>query len=262
MLSVRGKTVFISGASSGIGKATAELFAANGANVILAARRLDRLEKLKDSFIKAYDCNVLPLQLDIQNKSQVKSAIDNLPAEWKNIDILINNAGLSITSDKIQEGNVDNWDVIINTNLQGLLYLTRAILPVMIERKHGHIFNIGSTAAHDYYLTGNIYSATKHAVRALSKSMRIDLLGSGIRVSEIDPGMVHTEFSEVRWQDKKRADEFYQGFTPLAAEDIADAILYCATRPLHVDVAEMVIYPTDQASANHLYKQGGSGKIF
>lgn len=261
-LSIQGKTAFITGASSGIGKATAELFAANGVNLILAARRLERLKELSDTLTKSHNCKILLLALDIQDKAQVKSAIERLPQSWQTIDILINNAGLSLTSDKIQDGDVNNWDVIINTNLHGFLYVTHAILPTMLQCKQGHIINIGSTAAHDHYPTGNIYCATKHAVRALTKSMRIDLLGCGIRVTEIDPGMVHTEFSEVRWKDKARADEFYQGFTPLAAADIADAALYCATRPLHIDIAEMVIYPSDQASANHLYKQSGVGKIF
>lgn len=263
MLTLKNKIVLITGASSGIGKASAEQFAAQGARLILTARRFERLEKLRNELVQKYDCEVLPCSLDVQDKKQVKTVIDNLPENWKNIDILLNNAGLSITSDKIQDGHVDNWDIIINTNLNGVLYVTHAVLPVMLQRKQGHIINIGSVAGHEHYVGGNVYSATKHAIRALSKSLRIDLLGCGIRVSEIDPGLVHTEFSEVRWNDKQRADKFYEGFHPLYAEDIADAVVYCATRPLHVDVAELVITPTAQASAHYVHKEGSaSSSIF
>lgn len=256
MLSLKSKIVFITGASSGIGKAAAELFAAQGAKLVLTARRLERLQNLKQTLEKEHNCMVLPLTLDVRDKQQVKKTIEELPTDWRDIDILVNNAGLALGTDKIQDGNVDNWDVVINTNVQGLLYVTRAILPTMVARKAGHIINIGSIAGHEYYSAGNIYCATKHAVRALSKCLRIDLMGTGIRVTDVAPGMVHTEFSEVRWKDKERADKFYEGMEALTAHDIADAIVYCATRPLHVDVAEIVITPTAQASANHLYREG------
>lgn len=177
------------------------------------------------------------------------------------IDILVNNAGLALDSVKIQDGNSENWDIMIDTNLRGLLYVTRTILPSMVSRNSGHILNIGSIAGHECYPTGNVYSATKHAVRAITKSMRIDLLGTAIRVTEIDPASVHTEFSEVRWKDKKRADDFYKDFKALTADDVADAIVYCTTRPLHVDIAELVISPTAQA-AYHIHKPAKENKGF
>lgn len=255
MQALSDKIVFITGASSGIGKSCAEQFAAQGANLILTARRIDRITQLADSLKTQFGINVLPIQLDVQRAEQVNTIVSHLPDQFKKIDFLINNAGLALTTDSIQEGDIRNWDTMIDTNLKGLLYVTRAILPGMIEREQGHIINIGSVAGHEYYPRGNIYSATKHAVKAISKSLRLDLLGTRIRVSEIDPGAVNTEFSEVRWNDKAHAEAFYAGFTPLIANDIADAVVYCATRDPHVNVAEMLIYPTDQASANHLARQ-------
>jgi 3-hydroxy acid dehydrogenase / malonic semialdehyde reductase len=204
---------------------------------------------------KQHGTDVLTIQLDIQNNEEVINAINSLEKKWSSIDILLNNAGVALSTDLIQEGNLDNWDIMINTNFRGLLYVTRSILPGMISRNRGHIINIGSCAGHDYFPRGNVYCATKHAVKAISKSLRIDLLGIPIRVTEIDPGSVQTEFSEVRWRDKERAKEFYSGFTPLVADDIADAVVYCATRPLHVDISELVIFPTEQASSNHLYRK-------
>lgn len=263
MLSLKNKIVFITGASSGIGKASAEQFAAQGAKLILTARRLERIEALAKDLRAQYGVEVLTIRLDVKDKMQVNDAVQNLPTDWKDIAILLNNAGMSLTNDKIQDGNIDNWDTIISTNLNGLLYVTRAILPGMIARNQGHIVNISSTAAHDYYPTGNVYCATKHAVRTLSKSLRLDLLGTDIRVSDVAPGMVETEFSVVRWKDEEKAKQFYQGMQPLHAEDIADAVLYCTTRPLHVDVAEIVIYPLAQASANHVNrKDAKSTSIF
>ncbi len=263
MSKLNDKIVFITGASSGMGKACAEQFAAVGAKLILTARRLDKIEALTAELKKQYGTLSLTLALDVQNKKQVLQLIEALPSEWQAIDIVVNNAGLALDSVKFQDGNLDNWDTMIDTNLRGLLYVTRAIVPGMIQRKQGHIINIGSVAAHDYYPTGNIYSATKTAVRAISKSLRIDLLGTGIRVTEIDPGLTHTEFSEVRWQDKQKADAFYEGYTPLVANDIAEAVLFCANRPPHVDIAELVIYPTAQASNNHIHKQGNiATKLF
>lgn len=259
-MKLENKIVFITGASSGIGKAAAYQFAERGAKLILTARRIDRIQKLSEEIKNKFNVDALPLQLDVQDKQNVKSVIQKLPKEWRDIDILINNAGLALDTFKLQDGNLEHWDTMINTNLSGLLYVTREILPHMILRNSGHIINVGSIAGHEYYMTGNVYSATKHAVKAISKSLRIDLMGTAIRVTEIDPGAVNTEFSEVRWKDKKRANDFYKDFDALTGDDIADAMVYCATRPLHVDVAEMIIMPTSQASSNHLHKAGEKTK--
>lgn len=252
---VQSKIVLITGASSGIGEACAIQFASQGATLILTARRIDRLKALQADIQRQFETKVLTLKLDVQDKTQVKEMIHGLPKEWRCIDILVNNAGLALSSDKIQDGDNENWDIMIHTNISGLLYVTHAILPGMISRNCGHIVNIGSVAGHECYPNGNVYSATKHAVKAISKSLRLDLLGKAIRVTEIDPGAVHTEFSEVRWKDKERAEKFYSEFIPLAAEDIADAVLYAVTRPAHVDIAEMVIYSIDQASPNHFNRK-------
>jgi len=259
MKSLKESIVFITGASSGIGKACAEQFAALGAKLVLTARRKDRLEKLSQTIKAAHNTEILSIQLDVSDHATVKDTIASLPPEWCTIDILINNAGCALGTDLLQEGDTENWDKMIDTNVKGVLYVTRAVLPGMLERKAGHIINVSSIAGHDHYPRGNVYVATKHAVRALSKSLRLDLLGSGLRVSDIAPGAVETEFSIVRWNDKAKADEFYADFTPLVAEDIADGIVYCATRPPHVDVAELVIYPTAQASGNHLAKGESTG---
>lgn len=259
MYKLNAKTVFITGASSGIGQACAEQFAAAGARLILTARRIDRITALAETLQKEHGINALPIQLDVRNSAMVKDVITQLPDAWKNIDILLNNAGLSLRSDNIQDSDTHNWDTMIDTNIKGLLYVTRAILPGMIERDAGHIINLGSVAGHEYYGGGGVYCATKHAVKAISKTLRIDLLGMPIRVSSIDPGMVKTEFSEVRWNDKERGDRFYASARPLFADDIADAVLYCATRKPHINVSEMIIYPTDQASTNHLYRPDGKG---
>jgi len=259
-LNLKNKVVFITGASSGIGKASAYQFAEKGARVIIAARRLDRINQIAEDIRTKHKTDTLPVQLNIQDKAEVKSVIENLPDDWRDIDILVNNAGLALDVFKFQEGNLESWDAMIDTNFRGLVYVTREILPSMIARDSGHIVNIGSIAGHEYYSSGNIYSATKHAVKAISKSLRIDLVGTSIRVTEIAPGAVHTEFSEVRFKDKNRADDFYKGFQPLTAEDVADTVLYCTTRPAHVDIAELQIYPVAQASANHISKEGAEVK--
>jgi NADP-dependent 3-hydroxy acid dehydrogenase YdfG len=231
-----------------------------GCHVILAARRKDRIETLGKHLAEEHKVKVLAVEMDVRDKHKVEQVIHELPDSWKHIDILINNAGLALDTLTIQEGIVDHWDTMIQTNLNGLLYVTRAILPLMLKRKTGHIINISSTAGHDHYPKGNVYSATKHAVRALSKSLRLDLLGTGIRVSDVAPGFVNTEFSTVRWKDKERAEKFYEDFDPLMAEDVADAVAFCVTRPQHVSVAEMVICPTDQASVNHLHRKHAEHK--
>ncbi len=253
---LKGKTVFITGASSGMGKACAEHFAEMGARLIITARRVDRLHALAEELKKKHHVEVLALALDVQDIKAVNFSIESLSEAWKNIDILINNAGLALSTAPIQTGNPEDWDTMINTNLKGLLYMTRAILPGMIARATGHIINIGSIAAHSYYAGGNVYCATKHAVKAISQCMRIDLAGTPIRVSEIDPGAVNTEFSTVRWKDKQRADAFYEGFTPLSAEDIARSVVFCAIQPAHVNVAEIILFPTEQASASLITRRG------
>jgi len=260
MTKLKDKIVLITGASSGIGKACAEQFAAEGARLILTARRKERLDELAKQLKEQYQTQTLTLQLDVQDKTQVLALVEGLPAEWREIDVLVNNAGLALSSDKFQDGSIENWEIMIDTNVKGLLYMTRSILPGMLSRNRGHIINIGSVAGLEYYGGGNVYCATKHAVRAISKTLRIDILGSAVRVSEIDPGAVETEFSEVRWKDKARAKTFYSEFTPLMASDIADAVLYCATRPAHVNIAEMLVFPVDQASANHMHKPGPTTK--
>ena len=259
-LEIKNKIGFITGASSGIGEATAIELAKLGVNLILTARRFEKIENLANMLINKYGIKALPLQLDIKDKDAVLKTIDNLNNEWKNIDILINNAGMALDSATIQDGSLNSWDAMIDTNVRGLLYVSHAILPSMVSRNSGHIVNIGSIAGRDYYMTGNIYSATKHAVKAISKSMHIDLLGKAVRVSEVAPGAVHTEFSEVRWNDKDRSDKLYKTFDALQSEDIADAVAYCVTRPLHVDISEIVVLPTVQASCNHVHKIGSENK--
>lgn len=255
MLKLKDKIIFITGASSGIGEACARIFAEAGAKLILAARREDRIKKLAQEILKNHNTACLTIALDVRERQRVEQTINQLPTEWQGIDILVNNAGLALSSDPIQQGDIDNWDIMIDTNVKGLLYVTRAILPGMIKRNSGHIVNIGSIAGQEAYPNGNVYCATKHAVRAITKTLRIDLLGLPIRVTEIAPGAVKTEFSAVRWHDSDKADAFYKEFIPLLAEDVADAVHYSVTRPLHVDIAEITILPTVQASANHLSRK-------
>jgi 3-hydroxy acid dehydrogenase/malonic semialdehyde reductase len=257
-VSLKHQTVFITGASSGIGKATAMLFAQQGARLILTARRLDRLSALSNELAKQYKIDVLPIELDVRDKQAVADCVASLPNAWRDLDILLNNAGLARESCKMQDGHLDSWETMIATNINGLLYVTHAVLPLMLARKKGHIINIGSIAGREYYTGGNVYAATKHAVKSITESLRLDLLGTGLRVSEIAPGAVHTEFSEVRWQDKKASDDFYSQFTALTADDIAETILFCATRPPHVTIADMMVLSTDQASANHVHRKSGS----
>lgn len=252
MVDLHDKLVLITGASSGIGQACAQLFAKNGCNLILCARRQERIEHLAKKLQAEYGIACLPIVLDVQDQAKVEYALSSLPENWQTISILINNAGLALSSDPIQQGAIANWETMIDTNIKGLLYVTRAILPKMLEHGEGHIINIGSIAGQECYPNGNVYCATKHAVRALSKSMRMDLLGSPIRVSEVAPGAVETEFSEVRWNDKEKAKAFYQDFNPLTAEDIADTIYFCASRPLHVNIADITILPTAQAAAGSI----------
>ena len=258
MAALKNKIILITGASSGIGQACARSFAEQGAKLILSARREERLQILQQELVAQHGSDCLLLPFDVRQKSQVHQQLANLPAAWQAIDILINNAGLALDTLTLAEGNEDNWDTMIDTNIKGLLYVTREVLPLMLSRNKGHIVNIGSIAGHEYYPNGNVYAATKHAVHALSKSMRLDMQGSAIRVTEIAPGAVETEFSVVRWSDKQRAEDFYKDFQPLLAEDVADTILYSITRPAHVNIEQLIVMPTVQASANHLYRGGRS----
>lgn len=254
-MNLNNKTILITGASSGIGEACAKLFAKDGCRLILMARRKEKLDELAAFLKKTHNTHSLILTVDIQDSAAIQSTIEKLPSEWQTIDILINNAGLALASDPIQNGLISNWETMIDTNVKGLLYVTRAILPGMIAREKGHIINISSVAGQECYPTGNVYCATKHAVKALSKSMRLDLLGTKIKVSDIAPGAVETEFSEVRWQDKEKAKKFYSDFTPLKGEDIADTVYYCLTRPEHVNIAEMLVFPAAQAAASQIARK-------
>lgn len=243
------KTIFITGATSGFGKAIAEKFAADKYRLIITGRRKDRLSDVAESLKKKFSAEVFTLNFDVRNRVAVKSAVASLPDSWKQIDILINNAGLASGLDLIQDASTDDFDLMIDTNVKGLLYMTKEVLPLMLQQPDGYIFNIGSIASKYVYEKGHVYCATKFAVDALSQGMRIDLLKKNIRVTAIHPGLVETEFSLVRFKgDKERAKKTYQGLKPLSAEDIADAIFYCASTPPHVCINELVITPTAQAS--------------
>lgn len=241
----------ITGATAGFGRATAFRFAREGYNVIITGRRKEKLEELERDLLKN-DIRVLSLNFDVRKRYEVEDIISGMTDEWKNIDILVNNAGLAVGFDHIDEGNSDDWDRMIDTNIKGLLYVTRAVAPLMTARNRGHIFNISSIAGKDVYEKGNVYCASKHAVDALSKAMRIDLLLHHIKVTNIAPGMAETEFSLVRFKgDKARAADVYRGFEALRGEDIADVIFYCATLPPHVCINDLVITPTQQAGVSH-----------
>ncbi|WP_339836144.1 SDR family NAD(P)-dependent oxidoreductase [uncultured Maribacter sp.] len=247
------KTAFITGATSGIGKATAINFALNGINLVLCGRRQERLDALKEELGK--EVKVHTLNFDIRNKQSVQEAIASLPKEFAQIDILINNAGNAHGLDTIQDGNVDDWDAMLDINVKGLLYVSKALIPQMVERKSGHIINIGSTAGKEVYPKGNVYCASKHAVDAINQGMRIDLNPYGIRVGAVNPGLVETEFSNVRFKgDESRAENVYKGFQPLKPEDIADIIHFVVTRPYHVNIADLVVMPTAQASSTIVNK--------
>ncbi len=250
MLSIQNQIVLITGASSGIGAACAKVFANAGAKLILAARRLERLQELADEVSKNFTTDIHLVQLDVRDRTAVESAISTLPPSWSEIDILINNAGLSRGLDKLHEGDFQDWEEMIDTNIKGLLYLTRYVVPGMVKRDRGHVVNIGSIAGHQTYPSGNVYCGTKAAVRAISEGLKQDLLGTPIRVSSVDPGMVETEFSDVRFHgDSDRANKVYQGVKPLTPDDVADVVFFCVTRPSHVNINEVVLMPVDQASA-------------
>ena len=238
----------ITGATSGIGEATALLLAKNNFKIIITGRRKERLILLKERIKSESNSDVFILNFDIRNLSENEAAINSLPEEWKNIDVLINNAGLAAGFSTVQEGNIDDWERMIDTNIKGLLYISRLITPGMVARGSGHIVNISSIAGKETYPFGNVYCASKHAVQSLTKGMRIDLLKHGIKVSSVSPGAVETEFAEVRFDgDKNKAKQVYKGFTPLNAKDIADTILFIVTRPKHVNIDDVLIMPTAQA---------------
>jgi 3-hydroxy acid dehydrogenase/malonic semialdehyde reductase len=249
------KIVLITGATSGIGKACAEKFAAENYNLIITGRRKERLEELEKKLVTAYSTQVISLCFDVQDKAAVFNQIDNLPAPWKNIDILINNAGLALGKDSFEAADMNDWETMFNTNVNGLLYVTRAVLPSMTQRRQGHIINMGSVAGKDVYENGNAYCGSKFAVDALSKAMRIDLLKHNIKVTAIHPGAVETEFSMVRFKgNKDKADATYKGMVPLTAADIADIIFYCSSLPPHVCINDLVVTPTQQANGIYIHK--------
>jgi serine 3-dehydrogenase len=256
MYTLKNKIVFITGASSGIGRSCARAFAAQGTKLILAARRAERLEELAAGLKTEHGSTIHILKLDVRDANAVEQAMSGLPPKWRAIDVLVNNAGLSRGLAKLHEGKLQDWDEMIDTNLKGLLYVSRAVIPGMVARGRGHVINIGSIAGHEVYPLGNVYNATKFGLKALTKGLRLDLVGTGLRVTSVDPGMTETEFSLVRFRgDGERAGKIYQGFTPLTPDDIADAVVYCATRPAHVDVAEMIVMPTDQASTTVIHRK-------
>jgi 3-hydroxy acid dehydrogenase / malonic semialdehyde reductase len=250
MISLENQIILITGASSGIGTACARIFAGAGAKLILAARRLERLQQLADTLVKEFGIEIHLLQLDVRDRNAVEFAISTLPSAWSDIDILINNAGLSRGLDKLHEGSFQDWEDMIDTNVKGLLYVSRYVVPGMVSRDRGHLVNLGSIAGHQTYPGGNVYCATKAAVRAISEGLKQDLLGTRVRVTSVDPGMVETEFSNVRFHgDAERANKVYQGVKPLTADDVADVIFFCVTRSPHVNINEVVLMPVDQASA-------------
>ena len=250
MENLKNKIILITGASSGIGAACAKVFAKEGVRLLLCARRMDRLDKLVFEIEKKYKTDIYYFQLDVRKQEDVKRTIEGLPAKWKKIDLLINNAGLSRGLSKIYEGDIQDWEEMIDTNVKGLLYVSRAVLPGMVKQNKGHIINIGSIAGHEVYPNGNVYNASKFAVKALNKAMKLDLLGTKVRVSSVDPGLTETEFSLVRFRgDKEKAGKVYKGFQALTANDIAETVLFCANRPPHVNISQVVLIPTDQSSS-------------
>lgn len=256
MISIRDEIVLITGASSGIGASCAKVFAQAGAKVILTARRIERLQELADKLNKEFSSSIHLIQLDVRDRTAVEKAIQSLPESWSKIDILINNAGLSRGLDKLHEGDFQDWEEMIDTNIKGLLYLTRYVVPGMVSRQKGHVVNIGSIAGHQTYPKGNVYCGTKAAVKAISEGLKQDLLGTPVRVSSVDPGMVETEFSEVRFHgDSDRAQKVYQGVTPLTPDDVADVVFFCVTRPAHVNISQVLLVPVDQATTTLVHRR-------
>jgi 3-hydroxy acid dehydrogenase/malonic semialdehyde reductase len=255
-MDLKERTVFITGASSGIGAACARAFAAQGARLLLAARRVERIEAEVAGLKRAGAFEVRVERLDVRDWDAVSRLVGGLSGVWGEIEVLVDNAGLSRGLDKLQEGSLDDWNEMIDTNVKGMLHVDRAVVPLMVARKRGTVVHLGSIAGRQTYPGGNVYCASKHAVRALTDGLRLDVLGTGVRVCTVDPGMVETEFSEVRFHgDKPRAAAVYRGLTPLSADDVAEAIVWVATRPERVVVADLVLLPVDQASANHVHRR-------
>lgn len=253
--STKNKIAFITGATSGIGKATAQILASQDYNLILCGRRTDRLESLKNELSNESDDNVLTLSFDVRDKQAVDTAIENLPGPWKNIAVLVNNAGNAHGFDPIQDGDVADWDAMMDINVKGLLYVSKMIMPQMIKNKAGHIINIGSIAGKEVYPSGNVYCASKYAVDAITQGMRLDLNAHNIKVSGVNPGLVETEFSKVRFKDdEERSSKVYEGFTPLKAHDVAEVIAFILSRPSHVNIADLLLLPTAQASSKIVNK--------
>ena len=252
---MRGKNIFITGATSGIGEGCARKFAAMGSNLILNGRNTEKLDKLQQELTTAYGIEVLTLPFDVRDRAAMRQAVDSLPGKWRDIDVLINNAGLVIGMDKEFEGSLDEWDVVIDTNIKALLAMTRMIVPGMIARGCGHIINIGSIAGDAAYAGGSVYCATKAAVKALSDGLRIDLVDTPLRVTNIKPGMVETNFSVIRFRgDQQKADAVYEGLKPLTGDDIADVVYYAASAPAHIQIAEVLVMPTNQATGTVCYR--------
>jgi 3-hydroxy acid dehydrogenase/malonic semialdehyde reductase len=256
MYSLHDKIVFITGASAGIGASCARAFAAQGAKVLMSARRLDRIEALAAELKKEHGVAAHAFQLDVRDQPAVEKAMAGLPPEWQAIEVLVNNAGLSRGLDKLHESDLQDWEEMIDTNVKGLLYVSRAVIPGMVKRGVGHIINLGSIAGVEAYPGGSVYCATKAAVRLISQSLRMDLLGTPLRVTNIQPGMVETEFSAVRFHgDQSRADKVYEGLRTLTGDDVADLIVFAATRPPHVNINEMTVMSVAQASVTMNYRE-------
>ncbi len=259
-LELNGLRALVTGASSGIGAACARGFAAQGCHLLLVARRRERLEGLAAGLRAEHGVEVAVDQLDVRDRAAVAAWFEALPAAWRAPDVLLSNAGLSRGLEPLHQGSVDDWEEMLDTNVKGLLYVTRALLPGMVARGRGHVIHIGSIAGHEVYPGGNVYCASKHAVTALTRALAVDTLGTGVRVSSVDPGMVETEFSLVRFHgDQARAEAVYAGLEPLLPADVAEAVLFCATRPPHANVRELVLLPSAQASAVHAHRRPGPG---
>ena len=250
------RIALITGASSGIGEATSQALASEGCNLILIARREERLAELSESIITEYGVKVYTIAVDVTDRTSFRQSIEQLPEDWQAIDILVNNAGKARGFDHLAEGNVDNWDEMIDTNVKGVLNSIKIIVPLMKKRKTGHVVHLGSTAGREVYANGGVYCATKYAVKAINQALRIELLEHNIKVSTVDPGMVETEFSIVRFNgNEERAKKVYEGIDPLRAVDVADAIVYCVTRPAHVNISEILITPTQQATSTKVFRK-------
>jgi 3-hydroxy acid dehydrogenase/malonic semialdehyde reductase len=260
MIDLHGRWAMVTGATSGFGEATARRLAAEGCHVAVTGRRRDRLERVASEIASRHRVEVLPLEFDVRDRASVERALRSAASLLDRLDILVNNAGLALALEPLQAGDPDDWDQMIDTNVKGLLYVTRAVLPGMVARRRGHVVQIGSVAGHEVYAGGAVYAATKFAVRAISDAIRYDVLGTGVRVTNVEPGLAETEFSIVRFKgDRARAAAVYEGVEPLRAEDIADAVAWAVTRPAHVDVQSILLMPTDQASPHALHRRKPAG---